>query len=117
MQRRQRWAGLSGRVGERERNLTVHTRDTPAQLDNVTVDNDNSLVTVQFTPTIPHCNMATLIGLCIRVKLLRSLPRRLKVRVRGGGCARARCRRPASCERASERWVGGDSCLWAPRGW
>ena len=35
---------------------------------------------VEFTPTIPHCSMATLIGLSIRVKLLRSLPTRFKVR-------------------------------------
>uniref|UniRef100_A0A7S2UKE7 MIP18 family-like domain-containing protein n=1 Tax=Attheya septentrionalis TaxID=420275 RepID=A0A7S2UKE7_9STRA len=41
-----------------------------------------SLVDVRFTPTIPHCSMATLIGLSIRVKLLRSLPSRFKVRVR-----------------------------------
>ena len=34
---------------------------------------------VEFTPTIPHCSMATLIGLSIRVKLLRSLPTRFKV--------------------------------------
>ena len=40
-----------------------------------------SLVHVRFTPTIPHCSMATLIGLCIRVKLLRSLPTRFKVKV------------------------------------
>ena len=33
-----------------------------------------SKVHVRFTPTIPHCSMATMIGLCIRVKLLRSLP-------------------------------------------
>lgn len=32
-----------------------------------------------FTPTIPHCSMATLIGLSIKVKLLRSLPQRFKV--------------------------------------
>ena len=38
-----------------------------------------SHVVVYFTPTIPHCSMATLIGLCIRVKLIRSLPRRFKV--------------------------------------
>ncbi|KAL7481503.1 hypothetical protein ACHAW6_007184 [Cyclotella cf. meneghiniana] len=38
-----------------------------------------STVIVQFTPTIPHCSMATLIGLTIRVKLLRSLPSRFKV--------------------------------------
>lgn len=31
-------------------------------------------ILVEFTPTIPHCSMATLIGLCIRVKLSRSLP-------------------------------------------
>ena len=34
-----------------------------------------------FTPTIPHCSMATLIGLAIRVKLLRVLPSRFKVEV------------------------------------
>uniref|UniRef100_A0A0B6YNS7 MIP18 family-like domain-containing protein n=1 Tax=Arion vulgaris TaxID=1028688 RepID=A0A0B6YNS7_9EUPU len=43
-------------------------------------DNANS-VYIQFTPTIPHCSMATLIGLSIRVKLLRSLPARFKVDV------------------------------------
>lgn len=41
-----------------------------------------SKVDVSFTPTIPHCSMATLIGLCLRVKLLRSLPSRFKVMVR-----------------------------------
>lgn len=38
-----------------------------------------SICIVRFTPTIPHCSMATLIGLCIRVKLLRSLPIRFKM--------------------------------------
>ena len=37
------------------------------------------LLRVQFTPTVQHCTMATLIGLCIRVKLLRVLPARFKV--------------------------------------
>jgi len=41
-----------------------------------------SFVDVRFTPTIPHCSFATLIGFCIRVKLLRSLPSRFKVEVR-----------------------------------
>ncbi|XP_018327291.1 MIP18 family protein galla-2 [Agrilus planipennis] len=45
------------------------------------VDNRNNIVKVLFTPTIPHCSMATLIGLSIRVKLLRSLPPRFKVSV------------------------------------
>ena len=43
------------------------------------VDDANNYVKVQFTPTIPHCSMATLIGLAIRVQLLRSLPERFKV--------------------------------------
>mmetsp|Transcript_15058 Transcript_15058/g.20989 ORF Transcript_15058/g.20989 Transcript_15058/m.20989 type:complete len:321 (+) Transcript_15058:171-1133(+) len=41
-----------------------------------------STVEVRFTPTIPHCSMATLIGLCIRVKLLQALPMRFKVTVK-----------------------------------
>jgi metal-sulfur cluster biosynthetic enzyme len=40
-----------------------------------------STVTLRFTPTVPHCSMATLIGLAIRVKLHRSLPSRFKVNV------------------------------------
>ena len=51
------------------------------QLENVTVDNERNKVHINFTPTIPHCSMATLIGLCIRVKLLWSLPVRFKVKV------------------------------------
>lgn len=47
----------------------------------VKVDDDNNVVHIHFTPTIPHCSMATLIGLAIRVKLLRSLPERFKVDV------------------------------------
>ncbi|CAI5720045.1 unnamed protein product [Hyaloperonospora brassicae] len=48
-------------------------------LENIHVDDANSRVKVYFTPTIPHCSMATLIGLCLRVKLLRSMPPRFKV--------------------------------------
>merc|ERR1712241_336111 len=36
---------------------------------------------VRFTPTVPTCSVATLIGLTIKAKLLRSLPRRYKVDV------------------------------------
>ena len=50
-----------------------------AQLEHIKVNNETKLVKVEFTPTIPHCSMATLIGLCIRVKLLRSLPYQYKV--------------------------------------
>ncbi|CAB3242576.1 unnamed protein product [Arctia plantaginis] len=48
---------------------------------NIKVDNIKNLVHVSFTPTIPHCSMATLIGLSIRVQLLRALPARFKVEV------------------------------------
>ncbi|KAJ8249404.1 hypothetical protein GJAV_G00234430 [Gymnothorax javanicus] len=47
----------------------------------VHVDDPGSTVTIEFTPTIPHCSMATLIGLSIKVKLLRSLPSRFKIDV------------------------------------
>lgn len=67
----------------------------------VTVNNERSEIFVRFTPTIPvsfnkfltfnqflinifdfqHCSMASLIGLSIRVKLLRALPPRFKIKV------------------------------------
>lgn len=48
-------------------------------LFSVQVNDAESTVGIEFTPTIPHCSMATLIGLSIKVKLLRSLPDRFKV--------------------------------------
>jgi len=45
------------------------------------VDNKQNTIKILFTPTIPHCSMATLIGLAIRVRLLRVLPPRFKVEV------------------------------------
>lgn len=47
----------------------------------IKVDDEHSTCDILFTPTIPHCSMATLIGLCLRVKLLRSLPPRFKVTI------------------------------------
>ncbi|KAI8057601.1 hypothetical protein BDF22DRAFT_661617 [Syncephalis plumigaleata] len=49
------------------------------QLEHITVNDEGNRVHIEFTPTIPHCSMATLIGLCVRVRLLRSLPERFKV--------------------------------------
>lgn len=37
-------------------------------------DKDKFLVKVEFVPTVPHCSLATLIGLCIRQKLQQYLP-------------------------------------------
>ena len=47
----------------------------------ITINDETSLVRVEFTPTIPNCSMATLIGLMISVKLQRCLPSRFKVDV------------------------------------
>ncbi|XP_056902643.1 cytosolic iron-sulfur assembly component 2B [Takifugu flavidus] len=47
----------------------------------VKVNDSESTVDIEFTPTIPHCSMATLIGLSIKVKLLRCLPSRFKIDV------------------------------------
>uniref|UniRef100_A0A1I8A543 FeS_assembly_P domain-containing protein n=1 Tax=Steinernema glaseri TaxID=37863 RepID=A0A1I8A543_9BILA len=52
------------------------------ELIEVRTDDDTKWVDVRFTPTIPHCSMATLIGLAIRVKLARSLPPKMKIMVR-----------------------------------
>ncbi|XP_026455180.1 protein AE7-like [Papaver somniferum] len=50
--------------------------------DAVEVNDKHSHVRVTFTPTVQHCSMATIIGLCLRVKLMRSLPPRYKVDIR-----------------------------------
>ncbi|XWS28324.1 hypothetical protein CRYUN_Cryun25bG0058600 [Craigia yunnanensis] len=50
--------------------------------DAIDVDNERSYVRVTFTPTVEHCSMATVIGLCLRVKLMRSLPSCYKVDIR-----------------------------------
>ncbi len=38
------------------------------------LDQDFLTLKVTFVPTVPHCSLATLIGLCIRTKLVRDLP-------------------------------------------
>ncbi|XP_052202034.1 protein AE7-like [Diospyros lotus] len=50
--------------------------------DAIEVDDERNYVRVTFTPTVEHCSMATVIGLCLRVKLMRSLPLRYKVDIR-----------------------------------
>ena len=41
----------------------------------------NDTISVIITPTIPHCSLATLIGLSIHTQLKRTLPERFKVKV------------------------------------
>jgi metal-sulfur cluster biosynthetic enzyme len=67
-------------INDPEHPLTLEQLNV-VSLDSVVVADPGNRVTVRFTPTIPHCSMATLIGLCIRVKLYRSLPSRFKVLV------------------------------------
>ncbi|KAG2322194.1 hypothetical protein Bca52824_015407 [Brassica carinata] len=50
--------------------------------DSVEVDDDKNYVRVTFTPTMKHCGLTAIIGLCVRVKLMRSLPDRYKVDIR-----------------------------------
>uniref|UniRef100_A0A671LM64 Cytosolic iron-sulfur assembly component 2B n=1 Tax=Sinocyclocheilus anshuiensis TaxID=1608454 RepID=A0A671LM64_9TELE len=65
-------------ISDPEHPLSLEELNVVEQM-RVNVNDEESTVSVEFTPTIPHCSMATLIGLSIKVKLLRSLPDRFKV--------------------------------------
>jgi len=65
-------------INDPEHPLTLEELNVVEE-DKCFIDNNENVIKIQFTPTIPHCSMATLIGLAIRVKLLRSLPIRYKV--------------------------------------
>ncbi len=52
----------------------VSLEQVELSLANERTNKNQDQIKVRFTPTIPHCSMATLIGLCLRVKLHRSLP-------------------------------------------
>ncbi|XP_055380037.1 MIP18 family protein galla-2-like [Condylostylus longicornis] len=67
-------------INDPERPQTLEELNV-VQQELISLDSKQNLVKIQFTPTIPHCNLATLIGLSIRVKLLRSLPPNIKVEV------------------------------------
>ena len=67
-------------INDPEHPLTLEQLDV-VKIEDVNVQDEQNRVKIAFTPTIPHCSMATIIGLSIRVKLLRSLPARFKVDV------------------------------------
>ncbi|CAN9500223.1 unnamed protein product [Ophioblennius macclurei] len=67
-------------INDPEHPLSLEELNVVEQVRVNVVDQQNC-VSVEFTPTIPHCSMATLIGLSIKVKLLRSLPERFKIDV------------------------------------
>ena len=68
-------------INDPEHPLTLEELNV-LQEGHIEVNDPESRVEVLFTPTIPHCSMATLIGLSIRVRLLRALPGRFKVDIR-----------------------------------
>lgn len=67
-------------INDPEHPLTLEDLNVVSE-NHITIDNSSNTIKVMFTPTIPHCSMATLIGLAIRVRLLRVLPPRFKVEV------------------------------------
>lgn len=73
-------ADLIRNINDPEHPLTLEELHV-VQEELITISDKQNSVHINFTPTIPHCSMATLIGLSIRVKLLRSLPPRFKVTV------------------------------------
>lgn len=67
-------------INDPEHPLTLEELNV-VQQSLIHINSEKNQVHVKFTPTIPHCSMATLIGLSIRVQLLRALPARFKVSV------------------------------------
>lgn len=55
--------------------------NVPSFLQVTNFGNKKYMVEVIFVPTVPHCSLATLIGLCVRVKLQRCLPFPHKVKI------------------------------------
>ncbi|XP_047317953.1 protein AE7-like 1 isoform X2 [Impatiens glandulifera] len=50
--------------------------------ESVTVDEKLGRILITFTPTIQHCSMATVIGLCLRVKLMECFPPHFKLDIK-----------------------------------
>lgn len=75
---------LIANINDPEHPLTL-AQLAVVNLDDISItkaDNGLETVHVDLTPTIPHCSMATLIGLCVRVRLNRSLPPRYRVDIK-----------------------------------
>lgn len=69
-------------INDPEHPLTLEQLNV-VSIENIMINDKNkNKILINYTPTIPHCSMATLIGLSLRVKLLRSLPQRFKVKIK-----------------------------------
>ena len=77
----QRQSALNGRSsGERTEEAQ---RGAGADADDDDEDEDEAVI--ELTPTVPHCSLATTIGLCIRHKVESAIPNiKLAVRIRDG---------------------------------
>jgi len=70
---------------------TIRDPEKPSTLEDLNVvyeegifvqkptSNNVTVIRVEFNPTVPHCSLATLIGLCIRVKIERNISHKLKL--------------------------------------
>ena len=93
-------------INDPEHPLTLEELNVVTK-NQITVNPKNpSEVTVRFTPTIPHCSMATLIGLTLKVQTSRSLPQGVKtsVRIKEGTHA---------SEKAVNKQLGDKERVWA----
>lgn len=52
------------------------------RVENIKVDNEKKIISVDFTPTVPNCSYSALIGLCIKVKLMNTINRKYKIDVK-----------------------------------
>lgn len=68
-------------IKDPEHPLTLEELNVVSE-EQISIDEELNLATVEFTPTINHCSMAPIIGLSIIVKLLRSLPDTMKIDVK-----------------------------------
>ncbi|CAI8588697.1 unnamed protein product [Vicia faba] len=62
----------------------AHTDDSLNVLseESISVDDKLGRILITFTPTVPHCSMVTVIGLCLRVKLKHYFPPHFKVDIK-----------------------------------
>uniref|UniRef100_A0ACD5X7R4 Uncharacterized protein n=1 Tax=Avena sativa TaxID=4498 RepID=A0ACD5X7R4_AVESA len=50
--------------------------------ESVSVDEKLGHIQITFTPTVQHCSMATVIGLCLRLKLMQNFPSHFKIDIK-----------------------------------
>ncbi|KAG8178939.1 hypothetical protein JTE90_024911 [Oedothorax gibbosus] len=70
---------------------TIRDPEKPQTLEELQVINENdisvtlnskcSIIRIELTPTVPHCSLATVIGLCVRMKLEKYWGKHYKVDV------------------------------------